>query len=163
MIGFRLLAIILGVLCLLTAAAVVFHSHPALSGVAEFFVEKFIPAGSFQSFIRSARPGDMLIKSYLKYILSGYAVVAVGLGILFIISAINPMRMRPFISVVMIGSVLVIAVALWKGLTLDINYLWWAGDALSALILLVLLAALYPRRRVKTVPAPEIMDQELEE
>ena len=163
MIGFRLLAIVLGIICLVTAAAAVFHSHPALSGAAGFVVEKFVPAGPLRSFVRSAAPGDVLVKSYFKYILSGYAVLALASGILFFISAANPIRMRPFISVVMIGAVAWIGIALWKGLSLDIKYLWWLSDAIGALILVVLLAALYPRRREKSAPPPEIRAEELEE
>jgi len=163
MIGFRLLAIVLGIICLATAVGAVFHTHPALSGAVGFLVEKFVPAGPVRMFVRSSVAGDVQVKSYLKYIFSGYAVLALATGILFFISAANPIRMRPFISVVMIGAVVWIGIALWKGLSLDINYLWWLSDSIGALILLVLLAALYPRRRPKRLPPPAIMDEELEE
>lgn len=163
MIGFRLLAIVLGILCLAAAGAAVLHSHPALSGLTGFFVEKFIPAGPLRAFIRSAEPGDVLVKDYLKYILAGGAVGALGVGILFFISAANPIRMRPFIMVVIIAAVACIALALWKGITLEISYIWWLGDSLAALILVVLLAALYPRRKLKADLSPEIREEVLEE
>lgn len=158
MIGFRLLAIIIGILCLAGAQALVLHSQPFMTRATDFFVDRFLPPGDVQNFFNSTLPRDMRIKAYVKYIVYGYAVVLLGLGILFFTSAFNPLRMRPFITVVMIGLIAWMGVAVWKGLTLGLYYLWWVGDAVGCLILLVLLAALYPKE-----PAPVLQPEESED
>lgn len=145
MIGFRLLAIVLGVLCLAGTVALVLQSQPFMTDVTDFFINRFLPPGEVQNFFNSSLPRDIRIKAYIKYVVSGYAVVLLGLAILFFISAFNPLRMRPFITVVMIGCIAWMGIAIWKGLSLGLYYLWWVGDAVGCLIVLVLLAALYPR------------------
>jgi len=98
-------------------------------------------------FIRSGTQADQDVKNIIKYVFSGYAIFAIGMGLLFLYSAINPLRMRPFIRVVMIGSVLWIAAAAWQGIHLEIYKTWWISDAVGGLILLVLLFALFPKQK----------------
>ena len=47
----------------------------------------------------------------------------------------------------MIGSVLWIAAAAWQGIHLEIYKTWWISDAVGGLILLVLLFALFPKKK----------------
>ncbi|MEA1928724.1 MAG: hypothetical protein U9N73_11000 [Candidatus Auribacterota bacterium] len=152
MFGFRLLAIILGFICLAAAVGLVFHTRPEMAEVDAFVIDKLIPQDSVQSFIKSGAPANMAVKNIIKYVFSGYAVFAIGMGLLFLYSAINPLGMRPFIRVVMIGSVLWIAGAVYQGFSLDIPKTWWIGDAVGAFILLVLLFALFPKDRKALAP-----------
>ena len=147
MIGFRLLAIILGFICLAAAGALVLHSCPEMAEVDAFVIENLIPDGPVRLFIRSGTQADQDVKNIIKYVFSGYAIFAIGMGLLFLYSAINPLRMRPFIRVVMIGSVLWIAAAAWQGIHLEIYKTWWISDAIGGLILLVLLFALFPKQK----------------
>ena len=147
MIGFRLLAIILGFICLAAAGALVLHSCPEMAEVDAFVIDNLIPEGPVRAFIRSGAQKDQDVKKIIKYVSSGYAIFAIGMGLLFLYSAINPLRMRPFIRVVMIGSVLWIAAAAWQGIHLEIYKTWWISDAVGGLILLVLLFALFPRKK----------------
>ncbi|MFH1038557.1 MAG: hypothetical protein V1789_07830 [PVC group bacterium] len=147
MIGFRLLAIILGLVCLASAGVLVFHEYPLLAEANTFFIRNFIPDAGVQAFIKSPAREAVAVKNIVRYIFSGYAVLALGMGLLFFCAAVNPLRMRPFIVVVMIGSILWIAGAIWKGVSLDIYKTWWISDAAGALILLVLLIALFPKKK----------------
>lgn len=147
MIGFRFLAIILGFICLAAAGSLVFRNCPQMVEVDAFIIRNLIPAGNVQGFIKSPAPDAMAVKNIIKYIFSGYAILALGMGLLFLWSAVNPLEMRPFIVVVMIGAVLWIAGAIWKGLALEIYKTWWIGDAAGALVLLVLLFALFPKEK----------------
>jgi hypothetical protein len=162
MFGFRLLAIILGFICLVSAGTLVFHSCPEMAEVEAFVIDNLIPEGPVRAFIRSGAPGDRDVKNVVKYIFSGYAIFAIGMGLLFLYSAIDPLRMRPFIRVVMIGSVLWIAAAVWQGLHLEIYKTWWIADAVGGLILLVLLFALFPRKKTAG-NAPKLDELEDEE
>ena len=147
MIGFRLLAIILGFICLAAAGVLVLHSCPEMAEVDAFVIDNLIPEGPVRAFIRSGTQADQDVKNIIKYVFSGYAIFAIGMGLLFLYSAINPLRMRPFIRVVMIGSVLWIAAAAWQGIHLEIYKTWWISDAVGGLILLVLLFALFPKQK----------------
>ena len=147
MFGFRFLAVILGLICLASAAALFFQECPRLAPVGEYFIRNFVPDAGVQAFIKSADPTDIRIKHMVKYILIGLAICSFGLGLLFFCAAVNPVRMRPFIVVTMICSALMIAAAIWQGVRLGIFKSWWIGDAAGALIVLVLLAALFPRER----------------
>ena len=147
MIGFRLLAIILGFICLAAAGVLVLHSCPEMAEVDAFVIDNLIPEGPVRLFIRSGTQADQDVKNIIKYVFSGYAIFAIGMGLLFLYSAINPLRMRPFIRVVMIGSVLWIVVAAWQGIHLEIYKTWWISDAVGGLILLVLLFALFPKQK----------------
>ncbi len=159
MIGFRLLAIILGLICLASAAALVLHQSPQLAAANTFFIKNFIPDQGVQQFIKSPAPDARMVKNIIKYIFSGYAILALGMGLLFFCAAVNPLRMRPFIVVVMVGSILWIAGAIWKGTSLDIYKTWWISDAAGALILLVLLAALFPKKKAPEPTAPEMGEE----
>lgn len=165
MFGFRLLAIIIGFVCLASAGALVFHSCPEMAEVNAFAIDNLIPEGPVRAFVKSGAPGDQDVKNVIKYIFTGYAICAVGMGLLFLYSAINPLRMRPFIIVVMIGSVLWIAAAVWQGLHLEIYKTWWIGDAAGALLLLVLLGALFPKEKkaASARKSDELEDDEGEE
>ena len=162
MFGFRLLAIILGFICLAAAGTLVLHSCPEMAEVDAFVLDNLIPEGPVRAFIRSGTTGDRAVKDVVKYIFSGYAIFAIGMGLLFLYSAINPLRMRPFIRVVMIGSVLWIVAAVWQGLHLEIYKTWWISDAVGALILLVLLFALFPREK-KPAGAPKLDELEADQ
>ena len=71
--------------------------------------------------------------------------------------------MRPFVVVVMIGAILWIGGAIWKGVSLGIYKTWWIGDAVCALILLVLLAALFPKRAKPKIDEAVREEENLEE
>lgn len=153
MFGFRLLAVILALIFLAGAAAMAFHECPRLVPITEFFVRNFVPDSGVQAFIKSRDAADVKVKGMIKYTLVGLAICMVGLGLLFLCAAVNPIRMRPFVSVVMICSILGIAAVAWEGIRLGVFKSWWIGDAAGYLLLLVLLAALYPRKK-KSAPAP---------
>jgi len=159
MIGFRLLAIILGLLCLASAGVLVMHQCPQLAEANTFFIKNFIPDAAVQQFLKSKAPDAVAVKNIVKYIFSGYAVLALGMGLLFFCAAANPLRMRPFIVVVMIGAILWIAAAIYQGLTLEIYKTWWISDAAGALILLVLLTALFPKKKPAEPAAPEMGEE----
>ncbi len=152
MFGFRLLAIILGLICLVGAVLMAFHECPRLAPVNEFFIRHFVPDPGVEAFIRSTEPGDVKIQNLIRYTLAGLAVCSLGLGLIFFCAAVNPLRMRPFITVVMICAAVGTAGAVWQGVRLGIFKSWWIGDAAGGLLLLILLAALYPKPR-KTAPA----------
>ncbi len=147
MFGFRLLAIILGLLCLAAALSMAFFESPRLAPVNEFFIRNFVPDASVRAFIKSEQPAEIKVKNLIKYTLTGLAICTLGTGLLFFCAAADPLRMRPFIVVVMISSVVLIAAALWQGIRLGIFKSWWIGDAATGLLLLILLAALFPRRK----------------
>ena len=96
----------------------------------------------------------------MKYALSASSVFALGLGLLFFISAVNPWRMRPFVLVVIIVSIIAIPLVIWLGLRLKITQAWWIGDAGGCLILVILLATFFPR---KTKAAEPGVEEKLEE
>ncbi len=147
MFGIRVLSIILALVCLAAAGAMLFYKCPQAEPLTESFVRYFIPDTGVKAFIKSRDPVDIRVKNLVKYGLSGAAVVSLGLGLLFLCAAVNPLRMRPFISVVMICSVLMIICAIWQGIRLGVFKSWWIGDASGALIILVLLAALFPKKK----------------
>ncbi len=147
MFGFRLLAIILGLLCLAAAVSMAFFECPRMAPVSDFFIRHFVPDTEVSDFIRSDNPADIKIKNLIKYTLSGLAVCSLAAGLLFLAAAVNPLRMRPFIVVVMISSAAMIAAAVWQGIRLGIFKTWWIGDAAGGLLILILLAALFPRKK----------------
>jgi hypothetical protein len=147
MFGFRLLAIILGLVCLAAAASMVFYENSWMDPVIEFFVRNFIPDAGVRDFIKSQDPADIRVKNMIKYALGWAAVLSLGLGLLFFSAAAHPLRMRPFVTVVIVCSALGIVCALWQGIRLEVFKSWWIGDASGALIVLILLAALFPRKR----------------
>jgi len=153
MFGFRLLAIVLALLFLAGALAMVFHGCPRLAPLSEFFVGNFVPDQGVRDFIRSTDPVAVKVKGMIKYSLGWLAVCLLGLGLLFLCAAVNPLRLRPFVSVVMICSAAGIAVAVGQGIRLGIFKSWWIGDAAGGLLILILLGALYPRK-AKSAPAP---------
>lgn len=154
MFGFRLLAVILGLLCLTAALSMAFFESPRMAQGSEFFVRYFVPDTEVEAFIKSEDPGEIKIKHLIKYTLTGLAVSALATGLLFFAAAANPLRMRPFIVVVMISTVVGIAAVIWQGFRLDIFNSWWIRDASGGLLLLILLAALFPREKtVATKPA----------
>ena len=154
MIGFRLLAIVLGFICLMSAGALIFHNSPQLADINTYVIRNLIPDQLVQKFIKSQDPANIAVKNIVKYVFSGYAIFALGMGLLFLTAAVNPLRMRPFIVVVMIGSIFWIGGAIWKGVSLGIYKTWWIGDAAGALILVILLGALFPSEK-KSVEEPQ--------
>ncbi|MDP8213623.1 MAG: hypothetical protein RAO92_05010 [Candidatus Euphemobacter frigidus] len=163
MIGFRIMAIVVGLICLASASLIFFHNCPQTAPVNAYLIRNFIPPGDVQAFIKSSALPDVEVKNIIKYIVSGYAIFALGIGLLFFCAAVNPLRMRPFVVVVMIGAILWIGVAIWKGLSLGIYKTWWIGDAACALILLVLLAALFPKRAKPKIDEDIREEESLEE
>ena len=155
MFGFRVLAIILGLICLATAIAMVSYDCPRLAPVPENFIEYFVRDAGVRAFIKSQEPTDIKIKNLIKYTLGGLAICLFGLGLLFFCAAVNPLRLRPFVSVVMICCAAGIAVAIGQGVSLRIFKSWWIGDAAGGLLILILLAALYPRKG-RPAPAPAV-------
>ncbi len=153
MFGFRMLAIILGLLCLATAVSMAFFECPRMAPASEFFIRNFVPDASVRAFIKSEDPGAVKVKGLIKYTLTGLAIFSLGAGLLFFCAAADPLRMRPFIVVVMISSVIGVAAAIWQGIRLGIFKSWWIGDAAGFLLLLILLAALFPRQQ-KTASVP---------
>lgn len=156
MTGFRILVVILGLLCLAMALGLFFHNRP----VAINIINRFLQEQELQDFIKT---GNVVVKNHLKYALCGSSIFALGLGLLFLISAVSPLQMRPFIVVVIILSIIWIPLAIWVGLSLNISKLWWIGDAIGCLILAILLATFFPKKAPKVKPAPEPPSEELEE
>ncbi len=156
MFGFRLLAVILGLLCLAATLSMAFFESPRMAHGSEFFVRHFVPDASVRNFIKSEDPAEIKVKNLIKFILTGLAISTLATGLLFFAAAVNPLRMRPFIIVVMISTVAGIAAVLWQGIRLGIFKSWWIGDAAAGLLLLILLAALFPRKQTVAVqPAGE--------
>ena len=153
MFGFRLLAVVLALVCLAGAGVMAFRECPRLVPATEFFVRNFVPDAGVQAFIKSRDPVDVKVKGMIKYTLGFAAICLFGLGLLFLCAAVNPIRMRPFVSVAMICSILGIAAAIWQGTRLGVFKSWWIGDAAGSLLLLILLAALYPRAHKEKSPA----------
>ena len=159
MIGYRILAVILGLLCLLLPVSLFFQSTPIVVKV-----EKMILAEQpLADFLISHDHRDMVVKNHLKYGLCGAAVFSLGMGLMFFISAFNPRGMRPFIVVVIICSILLIPLAIWVGLRLNIAKLWWLGDSISSLILALLLLGFFPRRDKVRVASSRGEEEELTE
>ena len=142
MAGFRVLAVLLGLICLTVAVASYFYDYPPVNQVTAYFLED----ANLWDFVKSTTPRDMVIKDYLKYIIRGYSVLALGMGLLFLISAFNPLRMRPYITVVIIGALVWLGLAIYMGITLKIPTLWWIGDSAICLILAILLITFFPKK-----------------
>ena len=108
--------------------------------------------------------GDMVVKQYLKYVLYGSSIFALGLALMFFIAAANPVRMRPFVVVVIIASILWVAGAIWAGVILPrVSPVWWGSDAAGALILAILLLAMFPKKKPRVKLPPEAGEAEFEE
>lgn len=144
MMGFRILSIILALLCLAGAAALYFHDQPAIVSVSGFFLNE-----DLRGFVESDQDRDIAVRNHLKYLTLMGAVGSFGLAVLFFVSAVNPMGMRPFVVTLIICLILGIAAALWKGPRLDIYSKWWLADAAGGVVLTILLITFFPRR-----PAP---------
>ncbi len=141
MAGFRVLAVLLGLICLAVAVASYFYGYPPVDRVTDYFLQD----ASLRDFVKSTTPRDMVVRDYLKYIFRGYSVLALGMGLLFLISAFNPLGMRPYIAVVIIGALVWLGLAIYMGITLKIPSLWWIGDSAICLILAVLLITFFPK------------------
>ncbi|MCX6348293.1 MAG: hypothetical protein NTV79_02165, partial [Candidatus Aureabacteria bacterium] len=102
---------------------------------------------------------EVMIKKFLKFALSGRAFVALGFSLLFFVSVFAPERMIPFIVVVMICCFLAMIAAVWNGYSAKISWYYWGGEALVCLVLVVLLAAFFPRPPRKEVLAEEAVNQ----
>jgi membrane protein DedA with SNARE-associated domain len=98
---------------------------------------------------------DPLVKKYVKFALSGGAFVSLGLSLLFFVSVFSPLRMIPFITVLIICSILWIPGAIWTGYSAGISWHFWGGEAIACTILAILLAAFFPRPPRKEVMAEE--------
>lgn len=148
MTGYRILAIILGLLCLLLPISLVSQISNWDTGISIVVkVEKMILAEKpLADFLVSPDHQDMVVKNHLKYGLGGAAIFSLGMGLMFFISAFKPREMRPFIVVVIICSILLIPLTIWIGLKLNIARLWWIGDSISSLVLALLLMVFFPRQ-----------------
>jgi len=160
MAGFRILAIILGLVCLAMALGMFFHRQPCVINASNLLLK----AEELKSFVGSPDSQDMVVKQYLKYVLYGSSVVVLGLALMFFISAASPVRMRPFVVVVIIMSIVGVVGAVWAGINLQrVSWVWWGSDAAGSLILAILLLALFPKKRKKAEEsreAPGVIDEE---
>lgn len=152
MIGFRILAIILALLCLAGGAMMVFpEQEPAVT------VSGFLLNPELREFAGSPAERDIVVRRHIRYLLLMGAVGAFGLAVLFLISAVNPLAMRPFVITLIICLILGIAAALWQGPQKDIHLTWWLADAVGGVVLAVLLITFFPRRPLQ--PPPPLEDQ----
>jgi len=158
--GFRILAVILGLICLAIGAGMFFHRQPVVIKVSNLLLQ----GEEMKNFVKSPDMTDLVVKQYLKYILYGGSVFALGLGLMFFIAAANPIRMRPFVVVVIICSILWMAGAIWSGINLPrVSPVWWGSDAGASLLLAILLLALFPKKKPKAEIVPEDEKVEFED
>ena len=159
MIGYRILAVILGLLCLLLPVSLLFQNNPVVVKVENIILAE----KPLANFLTSADYDDQMVKNHLKYGLCGAALFSLGMGLMFFISVFNPRGMRPFIVVVIICSILLIPLTIWTGLKLNITKLWWIGDSSSSLVLALLLLVFYPRLERPRAVSPRDEEEELTE
>ena len=160
MVGYRILAIVLGLICLAMPVSIFFQGNPTVVQV-----ENMVLADQpLHNFLVSATHENKIVKNHLKYGIGGAALISLGMALMFFISVFNPRGMRPFIVVVIICSILSIPLSIWAGLRLNITNSWWIGDAVSGLVLAVLLLIFYPRGpKARKVSAPAAGEEELTE
>jgi len=142
MFGFRVLAIVLALICLGGAAMMVFPERQPAITINGFFLNPVL-----SEFLQSQEPRDIVVRNHMKYLLFMGAVGAFGLAILFFISVFNPLLMRPFLVVAIISLILGVALALRSGIQETVSWRWWVVDAVGGMILVVLLVNLFPRKK----------------
>jgi membrane protein DedA with SNARE-associated domain len=152
MAGYRVLAFILGLIFLALAVGLFFHDDPRLISARSVVLEP----DNLKSALQAADP---LVKKYVKFALSGGAFVSLGLSLLFFVSVFSPLRMIPFITVLIICSILWIPGAIWAGYSAGISWYFWGGEAIACTILAILLVAFFPRPLRKEVMAEEAVKQ----
>jgi len=153
MAGYRVLAFIIGLIFLGLAAGLFLHEDPRLAPAREAMLSV---DGDLQTALPSAAA---VVKKYILFALSGSAFIALGLSLLFFVSVFAPERMIPFIVVVMICCFLAMIAAIWTGYSAKISWYYWGGEAGVCLVLMILLAAFFPRRPVKEIKAEETVKQ----
>ncbi len=152
MIGFRILALVLALLCLAGGAMMVFpEQEPAVT------VSGFLLNPELKEFVQSPAERDIVVRDHIKYLLLMGAVGAFGLAVLFLISAAKPLAMRPFVVTLIICLILGIAAALWYGPRMKIYTNWWLADTVGGVVLAILLITFFPRRSAQ--PPPPLEDQ----
>ncbi|MGD8238425.1 MAG: hypothetical protein PVH68_07735 [Armatimonadota bacterium] len=130
--GLRILLNALGVLCLLQVVAV------------------FLPTAWLQATVDfSARLAGMEPFSPFWYGVRGLLLVFLGVAWMFFAAARDPERHRDFIHAVMLALAAWVILCPVFGHLAGVAFLWYAGDAVSALIVLVLLLVFYPRPAVQ--------------
>ena len=159
MIGYRILAVILGLICLLLPVSLFFQNTPVVVKVENIVLAE----KPLADFLTSTDYEDKMVKNHLKYGICGAAVLALGMALMFFISAVNPLGMRSFIVVVIICSILLIPTAIWVGLQLNIAKFWWIGDSISSLVLALLLLVFFPRRQKARAVSARGEEEELTE
>jgi len=142
MTAFRILAGILAIVFLAMALGFFFYREPLVVKSTSWLWQ----GSELKSFVESNTPDNMVLKKYLVYILRMSAVISVGVGLMFAISACKPLIMRPFIVVVIITLILGIAMDIYCGITIEgLSPYWWAIDAGSGALLVVLLLVFFPK------------------
>ncbi len=87
------------------------------------------------------------------YGLRAFEIVFLGVAWMSFAAARDPERHRDFIHAVMVTLVAWVLLCPIFGYGAGLPTIWYLGDSLEALVLLVLLVALYPRRRAAPAPA----------
>jgi len=125
----RILLNVLGALCLLQVLVV------------------FLPTAWLQAMVDwCARLFDMEPFSPFWYGVRTVLLVFLGVAWMFFVAARDPERHRDFIHAVMLALAAWVILCPVFGLGAGVPFLWYMGDSVSSLIVLVLLLALYPRR-----------------
>jgi hypothetical protein len=152
MAGYRVLAFLLGVIFLALAVGLFLHEDPRLLPAREALL-------SVDNLKTTLPAAEVMIKKYIKFALSGGAFIALLFSLLFFVSVFTPMRMIPFIVVVIICCILAMVAAIWRGYAAKISWYYWGGEAIGCLVLAVLLAAFFPRAPVKEEKVEETVKQ----
>lgn len=142
MTAYRILAAVLTLACLAGAVGLFLHQEPLVGRAVSWLWQD----EALQGFVASHSPRDLQLKVYLVYLLRMGAVMALGLAVLFAVSAVKPLLMRPFIVAVIVTLVVGIAMDIYCGITLEgLSPYWWAIDAAGGALLLVLLIVFFPK------------------
>ncbi len=129
--GLRILLNVLGALCLLQVVVV------------------FLPTAWLEAMMDwCARLVGMEPFSPFWYGFRTVLLVFVGVAWMFFVAARDPERHRDFMHAVMLALAAWVVLCPVFGYGAGVPFLWYMGDSVSSLIVLALLLALYPRRRV---------------
>lgn len=131
--GLRILLNVLGVLCLLQAASA-FLPAASIQAIVDYFANLLGAAG-----ISTLGPLAL-------YGMRALNLVFLGIAWMFFAAAKDPARHRDFVHAVIVALVAWVILIPVFGHYAGMPPLWYVGDAASALVLLALVLALYPRR-----------------
>jgi hypothetical protein len=113
---------------------------PAIFGV-------FLPIPTLESFTRLFGIESLSGPPLATYSMRVTSAMAVGIGVFFIILALNPMKYGVIIPFSGIASVLLGVVCLITGLMVGMPAKWFLGDTLSCLILGVLIVVFWQKAK----------------